>query len=484
MNSKKQTKNMKSLFPEDCLITEILHKIADSAEKQKTEIYLVGGAVRDKIMNRDTTDVDVTVLGNGIEFADKLAKHIGAPKVIKYPKFGTAMVPYRGYVLEFASARSEEYKENSRKPIVSKGTLKDDLLRRDFTINSLAMSLNNNSFFDLIDEFQGIEDIEAKIIKTPLDPIITFSEDPLRMLRAIRFATQLDFKIEKETFEAIEKVKDRIKIISQERITEELKKMMMTDKRPSIGFELLRKCGLLKIILPEIARLEGVDQVSKYHHKDVFWHTLEVLDNVAKYSDDFLLRFTALVHDIGKPDTKRFVHGKGWTFYGHEVVGLRLIDNFCKRMKLPNKLRDYAKKLTSLHLRPIALADEGVTDSAVRRLMVLADEYLDDLMLLCRADITSKNPQKVNKYYTNFTRVEEYVLKVEERDKMRAFQSPVRGDEIMSFFNLSPGPDIGFIKKALEESILNCEVENDYDSVKKYMVDKKEFFLQELKKNK
>ena len=473
-------RNLKHLFPAKDNETQILVQVSKVAEETGTEIYLVGGGVRDKIMGRKSTDIDIAVLGDAIEFAEKFGQANGRDKIITYPKFGTAMVPFNNYILEFATARCEEYEEHSRKPIISTGTLKEDLMRRDFTINAMAMSLNPENMYDLFDEYEGIEDINEFIIRTPLDPIETFSEDPLRMLRAIRFATQLNFKIEQETFDAIVEVKERMRIISQERITDELRKMMMSKYSPSTGFVLLRECGLLDIILPEIAELEGVDQSKNYHHKDVFWHSLEVLDNVAKVSDKFELRFAGLVHDLGKPDTKSFLPGKGWSFHGHEVIGTHKIHRLCYRLKLSNKLRDYAKKLTRLHLRPIALAEEGVTDSAVRRLMVQAEEELGDLMILCRADITSKNQIKVKEYMANFDRVEKSIIEVEERDKMRAFQSPVKGEEIMQEFNLKPGREIGIIKKELEELILDGIIPNDYDDVRDYLINHKDEFLKKI----
>ena len=472
--------NLKDKFPENDKITQILKTIATVVHDHNTELYLVGGAVRDKIMTRETTDIDIAVIGNAIEFAEKFADKIGRKNIITYPKFGTAMVPFNKYVVEFATARCEEYLADSRKPKVSSGTLKEDLMRRDFTINAMAMSLNAGSMFDLIDEYEGLEDIAEHIIRTPLDPEETFSEDPLRMLRAVRFATQLNFKIEPDTFDAIAEVKERMKIISQERITEELRKIIMSKHTPSTGFVLLKKSGLLEIILPEIAEMEGIDQSKDFHHKDVFWHTLEVLDNVAEMSDKYELRFAALVHDLGKPDTKLFIPGKGWSFHGHEVVGMHKIHRFCRRLKLPNKLRDYAKKLTKLHLRPIALSDEDVTDSAARRLMVEAGDELDDLMALCRADITSKNPEKVKQYTANFDRVEKFIEAVEEKDKLRSFQSPVRGDEIMQMFGLQPGKAIGIIKGELEELILEGVIPNDYDAVKEYLLSHKDQFLQKI----
>ncbi len=473
--------NIKKTFPQGDRITKILQEISIIAEQEETELYLVGGAVRDKIMARDTTDIDIVVIGDGIQFAKKFSDAIGRQKIITYPKFGTAMVPYNKYVIEFATARCEKYDKNSRKPTVSKASLREDLLRRDFTINAMAMSLNKNSMYDIVDEFQGFDDIDNQLIRTPLDPAETFSEDPLRMLRAIRFATQLNFDISPKTFAAINEVNDRIKIISQERITEELRKMILSKYPPSRGFIMLKKTGLLDIILPEITNLEGVDQSKQFHHKDVFWHTLEVLDNVAAYSDKYELRFAALVHDIGKPATKKFIPNKGWTFHGHEIVGMYKIDKFCKRLKLPNKLRDYAKKLTKLHLRPIALSEEGVTDSAARRLMVEAGEELEDLMLLCRADITSKNPKKVKQYTANFDRVEKFLETVEEKDKLRAFQSPVKGNEIMEIFDLEPGKAVGIIKNELEELILDGIVPNQYEIVKEYLLTHKEDFYEKIK---
>jgi len=428
------------LFPPDDPITKILLRIAKIADRNNVDAYLVGGAIRDRILGHETKDIDITVVGNGIEFAKAIAHSFRLKRVLEYPRFGTAMVPYHDIIIEVATARSEQYENNSRKPKVTEGNLYDDLSRRDFTINALAMSLNEKSLYELSDYFQGLHDLDAGIIRTPLDPVATFSEDPLRMLRAIRFSTQLGFKIEDETFRAISRVKDRMVIISQERITEELTKILKVPRKPSRAFLLMKKCGLLDIILPEIANLDGVDQKNGYHHKDVFNHSLQVLDNIAEKTDKFELRFTALIHDIAKPQTKRYVEGKGWTFYGHEELGARMVKPLCRRLKLSNKIMEYAEKMTRLHLRPIAIAVEGVTDSAVRRLCVDAGEHIEDLITLCRADITSKNPRKVAEYTANFDRVVDKIAEVEEKDRMRAFQSPVRGDEIMKICNLSPGP--------------------------------------------
>ncbi|HCK99652.1 MAG TPA: tRNA nucleotidyltransferase [Candidatus Marinimicrobia bacterium] len=468
------------LFPPDDPITKILLRIAQIAERNNVDAYLVGGAIRDRILGHETKDIDVTVVGSGIEFAKAIAHSFRLKKVLEYPRFGTAMVPYHDIIIEVATARSEQYENNSRKPKVAEGNLHEDLSRRDFTINALAMSLNKESLYELSDYFQGLHDLDAGIIRTPLDPVTTFSEDPLRMLRAIRFSTQLGFKIEDETFRAISKVKDRMVIISQERITEELTKILKVPRKPSQAFLLMKKCGLLEIILPEIANLDGVDQKNGYHHKDVFNHSLQVLDNIAEKTDKFELRFTALIHDIAKPQTKRYVEGKGWTFYGHEELGARMVKPLCRRLKLSNKIMEYAEKMTRLHLRPIAIAEEGVTDSAVRRLCVDAGEHIEDLITLCRADITSKNPRKVAEYTANFDRVVDKIAEVEEKDRLRAFQSPLHGDEIMKICNLSPGPAVGYVKRAIEEAILSGEIPNTYEAAKMYLESHKKRLLSEI----
>ena len=468
------------LFPPDDPITKILLRISKVADRNNIRCHLVGGAIRDRILGHETKDIDITVVGDGIAFARKLAHSFRLKRVLEYPRFGTAMIPYHDIIIEVASARSEKYADNSRKPMVMEGSLYEDLARRDFTINALAMSLNQENLFELADHFQGLHDLDAGTIRTPLDPVTTFSEDPLRMLRAIRFSSQLGFKIEDETFRAIGKVKERMTIISQERITEELTKILKVPHKPSRAFLLMKKCGLLEIILPEIDNLDGVDQKNGHHHKDVFRHSLQVLDNIAEQSDKFELRFTALVHDIAKPKTKRFLEGKGWTFHGHEEIGARMIKPFCRRLKMSNKIMEYTEKLTRLHLRPIAIADEGVTDSAVRRLCVDAGEEIDDLIMLCRADITSKNPRKVSEYMANFDRVVSKITEVEEKDRLRAFQSPVRGDEIMRIFQLEPGPAVGHIKKAIEEAILSGEIENNYEAAFQYLESHRDRFLSEI----
>ncbi len=469
------------LFPSgSCRITKILRRITKIADNKQIKAYLVGGVIRDRILGHQTKDIDITVIGNGIDFAKAIAHSFRLKKVLEYPRFGTAMVPYHDIIIEVATARSEQYENNSRKPKVAEGNLHEDLSRRDFTINALAMSLNDDSLFELSDHFGGLKDLDAGIIRTPLDPVTTFSEDPLRMLRAIRFASQLGFKIEDETFRAIGKVKDRMEIISQERITEELTKILKVPRKPSRAFYLMKDSGLLEIILPEIANLDGVDQKNGYHHKDVFRHSLQVLDNIAEVTNKFDLRFTALVHDIAKPQTKRYVEGKGWTFYGHEELGARMVKPLCRRLKLSNKIMEYAEKMTRLHLRPIAIAEEGVTDSAVRRLCVDAGEHIEDLIILCRADITSKNLRKVAEYTANFNRVVDKITEVEEKDRMRAFQSPVRGDEIMKICNLPPCPAVGYIKHAIEEAILSGEISNTYEAAKLYLESHKKQLLSEI----
>ncbi len=470
------------LFPDNDPITKILRRITNIADRVGIEVYLVGGVIRDRILGYSTKDIDIMVIGNGIEFARQIAYSFRLKKVLEYPKFGTAMIPYHDVIIEVATARSEKYNSNSRKPRVSESDLMEDLARRDFTINALAMSLNNETLFQLMDYFEGLKDLDAGIIRTPLDPIKTFSEDPLRILRAIRFATRLGFKIEDKTFRAISRVKERMEIVSQERITDELIKILNVSNNPSRGFYLMKESGLLSIILPEIVAMDGVDQRNGFHHKDVFQHTLQVIDNVSRVSSKIELRFTALVHDIAKPLTKKYIDGKGWTFHGHEELGAKMIKQFCKRLKMSNKIMEYAMKLTRLHLRPIAIAVEGVTDSAVRRLIVEAGDDVEDLVKLCRADITSKNPRKITEYMNNFDRVVKRIGEVQKKDKLRAFQSPVRGDEIMMYCGLKPGPQVGYIKKAIEEAILQGEISNTYNNAKKYLEENKDRLLKESQK--
>ncbi len=452
-------------------------KIASSlADKRNEELYLVGGFVRDIILRRNKNEMDFLVVGDGINYAEQLANDLGIKEVTVYKNFGTAHFNYQGMVLEFVGARKESYKRNSRNPKVEKGSLDDDLNRRDFTINSLAVSLNENAFGKLIDKFDGINDIERKLIRTPLEPEKTFDDDPLRIMRAFRFASQLNFQIHKSIMKAARLMADRLKIVSQERITDELMKILVSDK-PSIGLILLFESGVLKVIFPELHNLAGVEQRNDFHHKDVFYHTCIVVDNIASVSDDLWLRFAALVHDIAKPPTKKFVEGTGWTYHGHEELGARMMKSIFEKMKLPLNKLEYIEKLVRLHLRPIALVDEEVTDSAIRRLIVTADNDLDDLISLCRADITSKNPNKVTKYLENYEIVMQKVKDVRERDQLRAFQSPVRGEEIMKICNIPPSKLVGEIKTAIEEAILDGKIGNNYEEAFRYFMLIKDEYL-------
>ncbi len=429
-----------------------------------TDTYLVGGFVRDLLLSRPCKDIDVVCVGSGIELAKSVAQKLGeGVHVSVFKNFGTAMLKAGDTEVEFVGARKESYRYDSRKPIVEDGTLEDDQKRRDFTINALAISLNTPDFGELIDPFDGVRDLKRKIIKTPLDPKITFSDDPLRMMRAVRFAAQLNFDIEPLTFEAILENKERIKIVSQERITEELNKIILSPK-PSYGFKLLFHAGMLDIIFPEMVELQGVENIEGKGHKDNFYHTLQVLDNVAAKSDDLWLRWAAILHDIAKPATKKFVPGTGWTFHGHEDRGARMTPGIFRRMKLPmgDNMRK-VKNLVKLHLRPIALVNDQVTDSALRRLIFEAGRHLEDLMLLCRADITSKNLDKVSRYLKNFNKVEQKLKDVEARDKIRDFQPPVRGEEIMAYFGIRPGKEIGIIKEEIKEAILEGKIKNNYE---------------------
>lgn len=446
------------------------------AEKRNEELYLVGGFVRDIILKRDKNEMDFLVVGDGINFAEQLANDLGIKEVSIYKNFGTAHFNYQGMALEFVGARKESYKRNSRNPKVEKGTLDDDLNRRDFTINSLAVSLNENTFGKLIDKFDGLGDIERKLIRTPLTPEKTFDDDPLRIMRAFRFAAQLNFQVDESVLKAVNLMAGRLKIVSRERITDELMKILASEK-PSIGLILLFESGVLKVIFPELHNLAGVEQRNDFHHKDVFYHTCIVVDNIAIVSDDLWLRFAALVHDIAKPPTKKFVEGTGWTYHGHEELGARMMKSIFETMKLPLNKLDYIEKLVRLHLRPIALVDEEVTDSAIRRLIVAADDDLDDLITLCRADITSKNPNKVTKYLENYEIVMQKVKDVRERDKLRAFQSPVRGEEIMKICNIPPSKLVGEIKIAIEEAILDGKIGNNYEEAFRYFMLIKDEYL-------
>ena len=448
----------------------------ETAKEINQKAYIVGGFVRDKILGIERKEIDFLILGNGIDFVKKYSEKLGVKKISVFKNFGTAHFNYKGYDLEFVGARKESYKRNSRNPKVSLGNFEDDINRRDFTINTLAVSLNTEDFCEIIDTFNGLNDIKAKIIKTPLDPMRTFDDDPLRILRAYRFASQLNFKVDKSIDEAAYKLRERLKIISQERITGEFLKILSSPK-PSIGLKLLYNSGVMEIIFPEISNLAGVDQRRDYHHKDVFLHTLKVVDNISKATDNVWLRFTALVHDIAKPQTKKFVEETGWTFHGHEELGARMMKSIFKKLKLPLNQLEYVEKLVRLHLRPIALAGEEVTDSAIRRLIVAAGEDLEDLITLCRADITSKNPRKVSKYLENYENVMKKVWEVEEKDRLRNFQSPVRGEEIMKVCNLKPSKKVGQIKTAIEDAILDGKIGNNYEEAFKYLMEIKDEYL-------
>jgi putative nucleotidyltransferase with HDIG domain len=440
------------------------------------QVYLVGGFVRDLILQRQTHEMDFLVIGNGIDFANSLAEVLGIKSVTVYRTFGTAHFIYENFSLEFVGARKESYSKDSRKPDVSIGSFNDDINRRDFTINTIAISLNEQGFGEVTDIYNGIADIENKIIKTPVNPLVTFDDDPLRIMRAFRFASQLNFRVHDSILDAANKMRERLKIVSQERITDELLKILASPK-PSIGLKLLYNSGVMEIIFPEISNLAGVDQRKDHHHKDVFLHTCIVVDNVAKISEDIWLRLAALLHDIAKPQTKKFVEEVGWTFHGHDEIGARMIKSIFKRLKLPMNKVEYVEKLVRLHLRPIALAKEEVTDSAIRRLVVDAGDDLNDLITLCRADITSKDPNRVTKYLDNYERVMQKVFEVLEKDKLRAFQSPVRGDEIMQICNIKPSKKVGEIKKAIEEAILDGKIGNNYEEAYKFLLTIKDNFL-------
>ncbi len=448
----------------------ILKIIGQVADRCDTKVWVVGGFVRDLLLNRECYDIDVVCVGDGIDLAKKVAGELNVNSIAIYRRFGTAMFHYNDIQIEFVGARKESYTEDSRKPIVSSGTFEDDQKRRDFTINTLAISLNGNSYGNLQDTFNGIGDLNNGIIRTPVDPNVTFYDDPLRMLRAIRFACQLCFNICDETINAIIQCSERIRIISQDRITSELNKILLSDV-PSVGFYLLSRTGLLKIILPEIENLKGQDCVQHFSHKDIFKHTLQVVDNVAKNSDDVWLRWTALLHDVAKPVTKHFDKKHGFTFHGHDIVGSRMVKDVFARLKLPISSSDYVAKLVGLHLRPIAIAQDCVSDSGIRRLAYDAGKDISDLMILCRADITSHNPVKISEYMRNFEKVEKKIEYINEKDHIRNLQPVITGEMIMKELNIEPGPIIGKIKTQLKNAIINGEVENTYDELHKLMVE-------------
>lgn len=459
------------------LENKTLKKIKKILNENQFEAYFVGGYVRDNLLGLDSKDIDIMIAGDAVKAANTVAREFRTKLTAVYKRFGAALVSIEGLKIEFASARKESYSPDSRKPKIEFSGLQDDLSRRDFTINALAISLKKNS--KIIDLFEGLNDLKNKLIKTPLEPNKTFSDDPLRMLRAIRFASYLGFSITPETFKAIKSNRNRLsdtRIVSQERITNELMLILQT-KKPSIAFNLLYLSGLLEFVFPELEKMPGVEQREDYHHKDVFYHSLEVLDKVAEKSDNVWLRFSALLHDIGKPKTKKFIKGTGWTFHGHDEIGARMIKKIFMRLKLPMNKLNYVEKLVRLHLRPIPLSKEEVTDSAIRRLAVDAGEDLQDLLLLCRADITSKTQKKVEKYIRNFDIVELKILEVQEKDKLRSFQSPVRGDEIMKICKIPPSKKVGLIKKKIEEAILEGIIPNEYNAAKNYLCKIKDKYL-------
>ena len=473
--------NITNLLDREKVEFKVFEAAGEVASNLNYEAYAVGGYVRDAILGHSSPeeempDVDITVRGDFMKFSKHLAKELNIKTIVPFENFKTARLVDEQYQVEIAETRKESYYKDSRKPVVESTTLEEDLLRRDFTINAIAMSLNKQNFGEIVDPLGGIKDLNKGIIITPLDPDETFSDDPLRMLRAVRFAARLDFQIASNILDSIDRMSKRLDIISWERITEEVIKCLKTEK-PSIAFYLMKDTGLLNYVFPEMDVMSGVEIIDKKSHKDVFIHTLQVVDNAAKLTKKMEIRFAALVHDIAKPPTKKFDPIKGWTYHGHEEVGRHMIKIVAERMKLSNDLRNYLMNMTKLHLRPIALAKKDITDSAIRRLMVEAGDNIDDLMILCRADITTKNKKKVDKYINNFNRVEESMQDVKLRDELRNFQSPVNGVEIMKVLNLEAGQKIGEVKKYIEEAILNGEIDNTYDAALEFLLKNKKKFL-------
>lgn len=452
---------------------KIFELISLTGKEMGVDVYVVGGYVRDRLLNIPSKDMDIVCIGDGIKFAQQVAYKLRPiPKIVVYKRFGTALIKHQDLEIEFVGARKESYREDSRKPEVNAGTLEDDQNRRDFTINSLAVSLKDENYGEIVDPFGGIYHLEQKTVKTPLEPGRTFSDDPLRMMRAIRFACKLNFEIEEKTLKALSTYKNRIKIVSQERITGELQKML-SSHQPSIGFKILFDSGILAIIFPQMARLYGVDYKNGMGHKDNFYHTLEVLDNVCKKTDNIWLRWAAVLHDIAKPPTKRFNEKSGWTFHGHEVLGATMVPKIFRKLRLPldHKMK-YVQKLVRLHLRPISLTKENITDSAIRRLLFDAGDDIDDLMLLCEADITSKNPKKVQRYLSNYILVRDKLKEVEQKDHLRNWEPPVTGDMIMEAFGITPSRNVGIIKTAIREAILDGLIPNEHDDAWEYMLQK------------
>ena len=453
---------------------DLFRSIGRCSDELQIKCFVIGGFVRDKILNlKSPKDIDILAIGDGIKLAKKVSDFLNLknqPTI--YKNFGTAAFCYKGYEIEFVGSRSESYNYKSRNPTVKPGSLDDDLNRRDFTINSIGICLNHENWGEIIDKFNGLKDIKNKLIKTTIDPLKTFSDDPLRMLRAIRFSCQLNFKIDQKSIEGIKLERNRIKIISQERITDEINKILMT-KKPSIGFRALDNTGLLELIFPELNKLKGIEEIQGLKHKDNFFHTLEVLDNLCKTSNNLWLRWAALLHDIGKFKTKKFIKKTGWTFHGHELVGSKMVKNIFKRFKMPlNHKLKYVQNIIFLSSRPIILSKDYVSDSAVRRLIFDAGDQIDDLMKLCEADITTKNPERFKKYLGNFSKVRKKIIEVEKRDKIRNFQPPVTGKEIMEYFNIKPGREIGILKEFIKSSILDGKITNDYKSARSLMIKK------------
>ena len=468
----------------EALTHPIFEFITEAADELNLSTFVIGGFVRDFFLNRgNKNDIDVVAVGNGIELAKLVAAKLSnKPKVQIFKTYGTAMLKAFDAEIEFVGARKESYNENSRNPEVEQGTLTDDQNRRDFTINALALQLNSDDLGNLLDPFNGISDLGQELIKTPLDPELTYSDDPLRMMRAIRFASQLNFKIELQSLNAITTNANRIKIVSKERIMTEFNKIMLSEV-PSVGLKLLHKTKLLHSILPELLALKGIDEIDGQRHKDNFWHTLEVVDNIAKETDDLWLRWAALLHDIGKAPTKKFTKRNGWTFHGHEFMGAKMVFQIFKRLKLPlNDKMKFVQKLVLLSSRPIAVVDEETTDSAVRRLIFDAGDYLEDLMMLCEADITTKNPKRFKKYHNNFKKVRQKIKEVEERDHVRNFQPPISGTEIIEWFDLNPGKEVGQLKSTVKEAILDGKIPNEYEAAKNYIFQQAEDLGYNVKK--